>query len=490
MKLSMWILADWLEDYKPHLEIQNGKREIGSVKLFTSHTVPLPDTVYVGKMKDFFQNEDNKVLCTHKNDLIILPTDDLEEVLNQILEAFSFYRDWDSAMLAALSSDCMIDDFVRISEHILKEPFFILDSGQRLFGKSSLYKDDEVDEQWQQLSEKGSADLPYLIRLNQRYPTIHSQKCVYRLETNLFPHSCYCQNFFLNEQWIGICNLLEFHGPLSPGLVDIFTLFCSYIQQWFDSHSQQQSSLLLHTMLREMLSGEAEHTDEVTYLFEVMDWKLSEPKCFLLLRCSSTDYNIHNHLCQTLSKNFDFLYAFTYHNSICILCSLSRHSLQQCTQKLVPWLSRSNYYGCCSAVFTDFSGLSDCFRQTEIISENCGKEPGCFYHYQDFSLSYGFSVMQKSVSADVIHPVVNELRQYDGKHHTELGKTLFAYLANERSPSAAARALQIHRSTLVYRLKRLEELLKYNLDDLDTRIHILISYRFLDHSFSQDAEKC
>lgn len=479
MKISMWMLADWLREYNPHLEIQNGKNEIDSVKLFTNNMAPSSDTVYVGKMKDFFQNGDDKVLCTHKNDLIILPTDDLEEILNQILEAFSFYRNWDSSMLAALSSNCLIDDLVRLSERILREPFFILDSGQRLFGKSSLYQNDEVDEQWQQLSEKGSADIPYLIRLNQSYPTIHSRKEVYRFTNEIFPHSCYCKNFFLKEQWIGICNLLEFHGPLSQGLVDIFSQFCSYIQQWFISNSQQQSHLLLDTMLREMLSGESKNIDDIIYRFEVMNWKKETPKCFFLLRCSSADYNIHTHLCQTLSQNFDALYAFTYHNSICILCNLEHQNIRQWSYKLSPWLSRSHYYGCCSTIFTEIALLPDCFHQTEIIFKNCAREPGHIYHYHDFSLSYGFSVMQNSVHADVIHPVVDQLQSYDAKHHTEFGKTLYAYLANERHPSVTAEALQIHRSTLVYRLKRLDELLEYDLNDFDTRIHILISYRFL-----------
>ena len=68
------------------------------------------------------------------------------------------------------------------------------------------------------------------------------------------------------------------------------------------------------------------------------------------------------------------------------------------------------------------------------------------------------------------------LTSYDQEHHTEFYGTLKAYLQNERSLVRTAAALGLHRNSLLYRVKRLEELVDANLEDPMVRLHLLLSY--------------
>ena len=68
------------------------------------------------------------------------------------------------------------------------------------------------------------------------------------------------------------------------------------------------------------------------------------------------------------------------------------------------------------------------------------------------------------------------LKKYDREHETELCPTLETFLNCERSCTLAAQVLKIHRSTLLYRLKRITELTGLNLDDQDTRFYLNLSF--------------
>ena len=63
---------------------------------------------------------------------------------------------------------------------------------------------------------------------------------------------------------------------------------------------------------------------------------------------------------------------------------------------------------------------------------------------------------------------------------TQYYETLRAYLYHERNIPQTAAALIIHRTTLTYRLEKLQELVPLRLDDIERRLYLLLSYYILD----------
>jgi purine catabolism regulator len=74
---------------------------------------------------------------------------------------------------------------------------------------------------------------------------------------------------------------------------------------------------------------------------------------------------------------------------------------------------------------------------------------------EDEPPAWGFALEQ---SEELVDHVLGRLLEYDRDHHTELVRTLAALLRNNRSPSPTAAELFIHRQTLVYRVRRIEDL--------------------------------
>ena len=82
---------------------------------------------------------------------------------------------------------------------------------------------------------------------------------------------------------------------------------------------------------------------------------------------------------------------------------------------------------------------------------------------------------KKKLKALLYDPYL-QIRRYDKEFHTEFTKTLRLLLQCGRSANAAAEALHIHRSTLFYRIKNIEELFGISLSDTATLFALEISF--------------
>ena len=74
------------------------------------------------------------------------------------------------------------------------------------------------------------------------------------------------------------------------------------------------------------------------------------------------------------------------------------------------------------------------------------------------------------------------LRDYDAEHNTEFYETLRTYLDNHLNAVQSAKELFIHRSTFLYRMDRIKELIGLDMEDKDMLLYLMISYRLLDAS--------
>jgi hypothetical protein len=78
---------------------------------------------------------------------------------------------------------------------------------------------------------------------------------------------------------------------------------------------------------------------------------------------------------------------------------------------------------------------------------------------------------------DLIEDWLDALIKYDAEHGTEFLLTLAVYLDQGGSYADTARALFIHRNTLRYRLRRITEISRHDMSDVDTRLNLHVATR-------------
>ncbi len=476
MKLSMWIFAEGLKQFHPQTDISSNKFVIETVRLYSSSQERSYQVLYVGRHEDFFPQKIKNIVCMQGENVLILDTYDLDAVMNRILQILDLFSKWNSDMLEHLTTGAMPQDLFDASIHIFSRPMFLLDYNQRALAHSSNFKLGEVDEQWDEIITHGSSTIDYLLKINAQDSEHFSYKGVYFSPNKFFPNNLYENNFFFQNHWVGTAGIIEKDTPLRQDEIDCFSIFCSYLERWFQSHIQEQQSVLLSFQLQAAITDANADTKDLQRRLILDGWQETDALVFIKLDAPFQPYSINQHLCRTLTLGFPSVHAVTTELSICLLCNCSQLSLNTLTEQLIPLLESSRYYGTVSQYFTMKDSFYKNYKQLNLISKYCDQQVGEIYRGKNYMLPYFMYEMKQNLSAEVLHPELRMLKDYDAQHHTDFYHTLYAYLKNERSPLATAKELNLHRNTLAYRLKRLEELLNSDLNDPSNRFYLLLSF--------------
>jgi PucR family transcriptional regulator, purine catabolism regulatory protein len=91
-----------------------------------------------------------------------------------------------------------------------------------------------------------------------------------------------------------------------------------------------------------------------------------------------------------------------------------------------------------------------------------------------------YSVAQHPELHEFLRDSLGALIAYDEKGNGDLLRTLDAFFRCHGSPTETAQALKLHRNTVLYRLRRIEEVGRLRLSDPDTRLNLQLCLRIRD----------
>jgi PucR C-terminal helix-turn-helix domain len=132
-----------------------------------------------------------------------------------------------------------------------------------------------------------------------------------------------------------------------------------------------------------------------------------------------------------------------------------------------------------SSSHTGRAGLSQAIQEAMCALEvgDRTRGPGHLTAYADiFVLDYAARLVNDPRLSELYERVPSRLRTFDQAEGAELLPTLEVFLA-EGSIQGAASQLQVHRNTVLYRLKRIGQITKIDLDEPDTRFLVQLALR-------------
>ena len=104
-----------------------------------------------------------------------------------------------------------------------------------------------------------------------------------------------------------------------------------------------------------------------------------------------------------------------------------------------------------------------------------------YYLFDDYRLEYMLEKTGEELPPSILcHPAILKLMVYDEEHRTELAQTLHIYLRCNLNMTAAAEKLYIHRTTFCRRMAHIRQLTGLDIQDADTILSLLMSYRLLN----------
>lgn len=187
-----------------------------------------------------------------------------------------------------------------------------------------------------------------------------------------------------------------------------------------------------------------------------------------------------------LSSKSKQILATSKNGYIIVLCSSSNDT----EEKTLKQFEITNFFESLGAgigvsmYFEELSSITNAYNQA-IIALDMGQisNPNSSVHYyKDYVLSHFINdTSEHSDLGRFVLPQLRKLFSYDKEHNTKYAYTLYIMLKMSNRQISAANALNIHRTTLQYRLNKISELISLDYTDQYWVSRLYLSFAILVH---------
>lgn len=173
-----------------------------------------------------------------------------------------------------------------------------------------------------------------------------------------------------------------------------------------------------------------------------------------------------------------YLYSLLDNNNLIILINEAYVSLNKVKNDIKEYLENYDLNYVIVDLKKDLLHFSEAYELSNYIIDNeIYLNENINENLED--LIYG--ICSKNKFLEIVIP--NELlilKEHDESKNSELLKTLYYYLIEERSLMKAAKHMDVHRNSIVYRINKINDLVDIDLEDAKSRYNILIALEIMD----------
>ncbi len=269
-------------------------------------------------------------------------------------------------------------------------------------------------------------------------------------------------------------------------LTTVLADVCSVEMQKHD-YILSRSDLGYETFFSDLIEGRYHNLSMVESRFRMLHHRLGLFFCLALLDFTDPQ-NIslfHERQIGILRKSYPDSLSIVYKNNIVFLFNQDQPILFTPEQMspLKQFAIRNQLKVGVSQPFADILKTGIYYEQAmrALQSANPNDPQDCMFYSTETLPDFLFSNCSYEELETSIHFHIFYLQNQDRIYHTEYIPTLRAYLEHNRNTAEAAESLHIHRTTLFYRLKKIEELLSIDLTDGHLLFLYELSFKIWDY---------
>lgn len=236
-----------------------------------------------------------------------------------------------------------------------------------------------------------------------------------------------------------------------------------------------------------LLSGELPDLADLDRLLRTLRWSATDRLVCAIVKpqeaseISLLEHALHSELFQIFPEGYILLRG----GEQCLILNITRSpvSRDQLHHQLAPVCRDYCLYAGVSAPAAGLRDLHLAYCEAEAAIKRAFelRNEQWIVFFSDCALDYLLNcVAPPLMPQHLIAPGLLALVEHDREKGTQYFETVRAYLLHERDIPQTAQALIIHRTTLLYRLKKLLPLLGVDLDDPWKRLYLLLSLYILE----------
>lgn len=470
MRLSMWVLADWLPFENMRIDIREGPRELRNVRL-------LPSTGELSRSTVYLDADDNgNVLCLCGNDLVVVPGADIDSVFNSILDCFEHFNDLDARLRDLVLDGADVEAVLDEAGKTLGRFFVVADTTYFIHasgGDRTVLGDDAI--MLDSLRNR-SMPLPAVMHVNKQQGIRTRGRTSYLVDVSPIDNVAAVSNLFNASSHEGWLVSIGAHPSFTRGYLHLQDGIAPIVHECLRANAEDELRMDRAAVLADLLESGPEGRDMADKRLATLGWNIDDPKRIYAVRQRDPSKNPSHVVSRFLERIDPTLVVVASEGTTFLFANMLLVDERQLETEMAPTLATCGCVAGKSSHFVDTGEAASHARAAREAAKHADAK-NVIVDFSEVKLGYALSVLRTGAAADIRHEAIAALETYDAAHDTELLETLKTYLACTCSATAAAEKLFVHRSTLLYRLERISEIGRVDLNDPDTRFHLDLSMR-------------
>lgn len=451
-------------------------------------SVPMDVSVLcVGQPPELWLNEGLLYTCQELDEL---------ELLQIVSQRFHYYSKWTEHLQQAVDEDLPIQELAERSGEVVGNTIYVQGSFYRVLSQwlpkmedspfFATYKANYTTEPGSTLSadeiNELIADPEYNDAIHAVGPTIY-RGIPYGYRSLFY-------NVFVDSTVVARVLFDEIMHPLTNKDFSLIVVFSEYVKKrmmngdlyYFDRSEEMEeilNCLLSHKLLPE---------EKIDVFLENYQWNMEDIYiCFVLKMQLENTQSALQPLALQLAKILMQDCYMVHGDHVAFVCNLTqlRTSRDDLYSTILPYLRDNLMIAGVSTTYRDFKNLYYYYQQA-LMAEQIGKKKNpmhWYFKFEEYQMDYMIQKCTEKTIAQVLVPEgLQALMGYDRERGHSYTETLRLFLEHDRNIAETIRVAYMHRSTFLYQIKRIQEIIKMDLNDPDARLLLRMAFRILDAS--------
>ena len=421
-----------------------------------------------------------------------------EQILDRTMALFSQLREQEQLLDGLVFRGCTLQQLCEAGAELLDNPVYIHDDWFMMLAQSSQV-DNLMTPEYTMASQRGFLprviveDLQYDSDYLETYSTHHVQ----RWHNPERPTDCLYVNLWEGAVYRGRLLVMETNHPSRPSDLQLAEVLAQRALNCLHFRTEEgpPGYRSMDDVIWELLTGQQPDSVQLRRMLDQLGWSSDDPYVCLNIapqEGSSTtiqEHSLHSDLFRYFPNSYVLLqdhkqYVILNMRRLAIPYNMLRHTL-------APLCRDHLLYAGISAPVPRIGQLHAAYLQGQIALDSCFRLRGDRWIrlFSHCALEHIVDNYRSELPLEqTLSPALCALRDYDEAHGTPYYETLREYLLCERDIPRTSEALIIHRTTLLYRLKKIAALVSLNLDDSSQRLYLLLSIWILDRGTPGQAD--
>lgn len=475
MKLSMSLIAKYLDHYRLESDLRDDRLEIRGVRFLSDPRLSLsPEYAYIGKADQYFSDKQYAGVCmiVGGKSRIMCYSCDYEELLNDLLGAFEYYNEWELKLNALALKHRPLAEYMEAIREIVDSPITVMDLDGYIIASSNLEKADFPGTEYLRKHNKMASWMMSEKIEDMQGHIINDVKFTpqrYRLRG--MPHTNISMYLHHDEEPVGFWQIYESVNQQQEYHIQLLAFLAPLIvqaEEFYANDSMLQSN---RSVVLRLLNGET-LPDDVQEKF-LSSLNMTTPLVLIQIHnLTIQNYTQRSMFVRDLNQLKRNCFAFEYQGDV--LTILQTEKQPSVLREISALLGTQNVAVSISMPLYALQNLPVAYRQTR-FTLNYQNGPGV-YACQDYAMEYLMeNLRNQELVSDLLHPAIGTLTQYDRENNTELLETLRVFMMEDKNQLETAKRLHTHRNTVKYRLERIDQLTGIDFGDWNERNYLCIS---------------